>query len=71
MDLLNLYQKILNEKYIQLKEETASYAYKQEGNLLYLFLNGATALPIGKTILFSRQSHTEICRIAGMPTAGF
>lgn len=45
MDLLNLYQKILNEKYIQLKEETASYAYKQEGNLLYLFFewsNGAT-----------------------------
>lgn len=45
MNLLNLYQQVLNEKYIQLKEETASYSYKRDGNILYIFFewsNGAT-----------------------------
>lgn len=45
MNLLNMYQKVLNAQYIQLKEETASYCCKRDGNTLYLFFewsNGAT-----------------------------
>lgn len=45
MNLLYLFQTVLNEKYIQLEEETASYSCHLNGDVLYLFFewsNGAT-----------------------------
>ena len=44
MNLLNLYQEVLDEKYIQLKEETASYSYRREGNILYIFFEWSNGI---------------------------
>lgn len=71
MNLLYLFQTVLNEKYIQLEEETASYSCHLNGDVLYLFLSGATARPTGKTTWISPQSTTGKCPIAGTRTAAF
>ena len=45
MNLRVIFQQILSENYIQLKEETASYSYKRADENLYIFFewsNGAT-----------------------------
>jgi len=41
MTLLQLYQKVLTVKYIQLEERTASFAYEREENTLYLYFEGS------------------------------
>lgn len=45
MDLLDLFQEVLQAEYIQLQEETASYACRREGGTLHIYFewsNGAT-----------------------------
>ena len=45
MDLLHLYRQVLQAEYIQIRKETASYAYRRHGDALYIFFewsNGAT-----------------------------
>lgn len=45
MNIAELYQKILNAKYIHLEAETASYCTEREGNTLYIYFewsNGKT-----------------------------